>query len=73
MKVFLTGASGYVGSVIAEKLKNNGHKVSGLARNEISEAKLRGKNIEIVRGELNDFEVLKNCGRRSRCRDSHGV
>ena len=59
MKVFLTGASGYVGSVIAEKLKNNGHKVSGLARNEIAEAKLRGKNIEIVRGELNDFEVLK--------------
>ncbi len=60
MKIFLTGASGYVGSVVAEKLKNNGHKVSGLARNEISEAKLRGKNIEIVRGELHDFEVLKN-------------
>ncbi len=65
MKIFLTGASGYVGSSVAEKLKNNGHKVSGLARNEISEAKLRGKNIEIVRGELHDFEVLKNAAREA--------
>ena len=65
MKIFLTGASGYVGSCVAEKLKNNGHKVSGLARNEIPEAKLRGKNIETVRGDLNDFEVLKNAARET--------
>ena len=65
MKIFLTGATGYIGSVVAEKLKNSGHKVSGLARNEISEAKLRGKNIEVVRGDLHDFEVLKNAAREA--------
>ncbi len=59
MKVFLTGATGFVGSVVAEKLKGRGYKVSGLARNEIAEAKLRGKNIEAVRGELNNFDVLR--------------
>lgn len=59
MKIFLTGASGYVGSVVAEKLKGKGYKVSALARNEVSEAKLRGKNIEAVRGELQNFDVLK--------------
>lgn len=60
MKIFLTGASGYVGSVVAEKLKGRGYKVSALARNEISEAKLRGKNIEAVRGELQNSDVLKS-------------
>ncbi|MEO6588982.1 MAG: SDR family oxidoreductase [Pyrinomonadaceae bacterium] len=65
MKVFLTGASGYMGSVVAEKLKGRGYKVSGLARNEIAEAKLRGKNIEAVRGELSDFDVLKTAARET--------
>ena len=59
MKIFLTGATGYVGSVVAEKLKGRGYKVSGLARNDESEAKLSAKNIEAVRGELHDFDVLK--------------
>jgi nucleoside-diphosphate-sugar epimerase len=59
MKIFLTGATGFVGSTVAEKLKGRGYKVFGLARNEIAEAKLRGKNIEAVRGSLEDFDVLK--------------
>ena len=59
MKIFLTGATGYVGSVVAEKLKGRGYKVSGLARNDESEAKLSAKNIEAVRGELHDVDVLE--------------
>ena len=59
MKVFLTGATGYVGSVVAEKLKGRGYKVSGLARNAESETRLSAKNIEAVRGDLHDFDVLK--------------
>ena len=59
MKIFLTGATGYVGSVVAEKLKGRGYKVSGLVRNAESETKLSAKNIEAVRGELHDFDVLK--------------
>lgn len=59
MKIFLTGATGYVGSVVAEKLKGKGHKVLGLARNEEAESKLNECRIETVRGGLEDFEVLK--------------
>lgn len=59
MRIFLTGATGFVGSVVAEKLKGRGFQVSALARDEIAEAKLRGKNIEIVPGDLEDLEVLK--------------
>ena len=59
MKVFLTGATGYIGSVVAEKLKGKGHQVLGLARNEAAEAKLREKGIEPLRGDLKDVESLK--------------
>jgi nucleoside-diphosphate-sugar epimerase len=59
MKVFLTGASGYVGSVVAEKLKGKGCKVVGLARNDKAE-NLRERKIEAARGDLRNFDVLKN-------------
>lgn len=59
MKVFLTGATGYIGSVVAEKLKGKGHQVTGLARNEAAETKLREKGIEPLRGDLKDIESLK--------------
>lgn len=58
MKIFLTGATGYVGSAVAERLKGRGYEVLGLARNEESEAKLNERKIEAVRGDLNDLEVL---------------
>ncbi|MBX7172935.1 MAG: SDR family oxidoreductase [Pyrinomonadaceae bacterium] len=60
MNVFLTGATGYVGSVVAEKLKGRGFKVFGLARNDEAEAKLIEARTEPVRGSLEDFDVLKN-------------
>ena len=59
MKIFLTGATGYIGSVVAERLKSKGHKISGLVRSDETAAKLEAKNIEVVRGELHDFDVLK--------------
>jgi nucleoside-diphosphate-sugar epimerase len=59
MKIFLTGATGYVGSVVAEKLKGKGHEIVGLARNDESEAKLRERKIEPWRGDLKDLESLK--------------
>ncbi|MBA3784636.1 MAG: SDR family oxidoreductase [Acidobacteria bacterium] len=59
MKVFLTGATGYIGSVVAEKLLARGHKVLGLARNEAAETKLRERGIEPLRGDLKDVESLK--------------
>ncbi|HEY0458790.1 MAG TPA: SDR family oxidoreductase [Pyrinomonadaceae bacterium] len=59
MKIFLTGATGYIGSVVAEKLLNKGYEITGLARNEESEAKLREKGIEPLSGDLKDIESLK--------------
>jgi nucleoside-diphosphate-sugar epimerase len=59
MKVFLTGATGYVGSVVAEKLQGKSYEVIGLARNEVSEAKLKERGITPFHGDLNDVESLK--------------
>jgi nucleoside-diphosphate-sugar epimerase len=63
MKIFLTGATGYIGSVVAERLKGKGYKISGLARSDESAAELEAKNIEAVRGELHDFDVLKSAAK----------
>ncbi len=65
MKVFLTGATGYVGSVVAEKLLGKGYDVLGLARNEAAEAKLNDKKIGFLRGDLTDVEVLKRSASES--------
>lgn len=59
MKVFLTGATGYIGSAVAERLKGRGYKIAGLARSDEAAAKLDAKNIEVIRGELSDFDVLQ--------------
>ncbi len=65
MKVFLTGATGFIGSVVAEKLLAKGHKVLGLARNEAAENKLHEKGIEPFRGDLKNVESLKRGARES--------
>ncbi|SCV03988.1 LANO_0G07470g1_1 [Lachancea nothofagi CBS 11611] len=61
MKVFITGGSGFVGTVVIPELLKSGHEVVGLARSEESAAKLTsmGPNVTIVRGELVDLKILK--------------
>ncbi|MFN7936197.1 MAG: NAD-dependent epimerase/dehydratase family protein [Bryobacteraceae bacterium] len=46
MKVFLTGATGYIGSVVAEYLLKTGHTVAGFARSEASAGKLTAAGVE---------------------------
>lgn len=58
MKVFLTGASGYVGSRIGRLLTAAGYSVNGLARNDIAAQKLLKAGIEPVSGNLNEPERL---------------
>lgn len=65
MKIFLTGATGYIGSVVAEKLIERGHKVLGLARNEASDAKIEAKGMTPFRGDLKDIESLKTGAKES--------
>lgn len=65
MKIFLTGATGYIGSVIAEKLLEKGHEVSGLARSAAGVEQLRLKGIIPVFGDLDDLELLSEAASKT--------
>jgi nucleoside-diphosphate-sugar epimerase len=63
MKIFITGASGYIGGSVAAALVPQGHAVSGLARSEATGAALRQRGITPVAGTLDDAEVLAQAAR----------
>jgi nucleoside-diphosphate-sugar epimerase len=58
MRVFLTGAAGFIGSAIIPKLKAAGHEVLGLARNDENAAKLVAAGVAVHRGDLIEPESL---------------
>ena len=58
MKIFITGASGYIGGSVAAALMTAGHQVSGLARSNDTAAVLAKLGMTPVRGTLDDAEVL---------------
>lgn len=58
MKVFLTGATGFVGSAIVRELLDHGHHVLGLARSERSTHELEKSGAEVLRGDLGAPETL---------------
>jgi len=63
MKIFITGASGYIGGTVADSLVKAGHQVTGLARNEASAEKLRKHGMAAVRGELGSHGVVRGAAR----------
>ena len=65
MQVFLTGATGYIGSIIARRLKETGHQVVGLARSEASAQKLKALQIDTVLGALQDREKIIEAARKA--------
>jgi nucleoside-diphosphate-sugar epimerase len=65
MRVFVTGAAGFIGVATTKELIANGHQVIGLARNDANADLIKKMGAEVHRGDLTDIESLKSGAAKS--------
>ena len=56
MRIFITGATGFIGTKLVKELLQAGHQVRGLARSNDSADQLRAAGVEVQPGSIEDLE-----------------
>lgn len=58
MRVFVTGATGWIGTAVLKELRAAGHTVLGMAHSDAGEEKLKAQGVDVLRGDIRDPKCL---------------